>query len=40
MRITELQLPDDVAVTGPADIRRAVPTWIGQSSLAEVPRPA
>ncbi|GFG50003.1 transcriptional regulator [Mycolicibacterium agri] len=29
-----------VAVTGPADIRRAVPTWIGQSSLAEVPRPA
>jgi len=29
-----------VVITGPADVRRAVPTWIGQSSLAEVPRPA
>jgi DNA-binding HxlR family transcriptional regulator len=32
----------DAAVTidGPAKIRRAVPTWVGQSTLAAVPRPA
>ncbi|EHB48723.1 transcriptional regulator, HxlR family [Mycolicibacterium rhodesiae JS60] len=32
----------DAAVTidGPAQVRRAVPTWVGQSTLAAVPRPA
>ena len=29
-----------VTVSGAADARRAVPTWIGQGSLAAVPRPA
>jgi DNA-binding HxlR family transcriptional regulator len=29
-----------LAVSGPADVRRVIPTWIGQSSLAAVPRPA
>lgn len=33
-------LDGTVAVSGAADVRRAVPSWIGQSSLAEVPRPA
>jgi DNA-binding HxlR family transcriptional regulator len=33
-------LDGSVAVTGPTDIRHAIPSWIGQSSLAEVPRPA
>jgi DNA-binding HxlR family transcriptional regulator len=29
-----------VAVSGPADVRRAIPTWIGQAPSATVPRPA
>lgn len=29
-----------VRIDGPSDVRRAVPTWIGQSQLAAVPRPA
>jgi DNA-binding HxlR family transcriptional regulator len=29
-----------VALTGPADVRRAIPMWIGQGGLADVPRPA
>jgi len=33
-------LDGSVAISGAADIRRAVPSWIGQSSLAAVPRPA
>ncbi|KUI24665.1 HxlR family transcriptional regulator [Mycobacterium sp. IS-1742] len=32
-------LDGDVAVSGPADARRAVPSWVGQGSLAAVPRP-
>jgi DNA-binding HxlR family transcriptional regulator len=33
-------LDGSLAVSGPADVRRVIPTWIGQSSLAAVPRPA
>jgi DNA-binding HxlR family transcriptional regulator len=33
-------LDGGVAVSGPAEVRRAVPSWIGQSQLADVPRPA
>lgn len=29
-----------VAVSGPSDVRRAIPTWLGQSNSAAVPRPA
>ncbi len=29
-----------VSIDAPTEVRRAVPTWIGQSSLAAVPRPA
>jgi DNA-binding HxlR family transcriptional regulator len=29
-----------VAVSGPADVRRAIPAWIGQGTMATVPRPA
>ena len=29
-----------VGVTGPADVRRRIPSWLGQSTLAAVPRPA
>ena len=29
-----------VTVSGPAEARRAIPTWIGQSALSAVPRPA
>lgn len=28
-----------VAIAAPTEVRRAVPTWLGQSSLAAVPRP-
>jgi hypothetical protein len=28
------------AISGPADARRAIPTWVGQATLAAVPRPA
>ncbi|WP_052591469.1 winged helix-turn-helix transcriptional regulator [Luteipulveratus mongoliensis] len=31
---------DRVTVTGPAQVRTAVPTWLGQSALAAVARPA
>jgi hypothetical protein len=33
-------LDGGVAVSGPADVRRAVPSWIGQATSAAVPRPA
>ena len=33
-------LDGSVAVSGPAEARRAIPTWIGQSLLSAVPRPA
>ena len=33
-------LDGSVAVSGPADVGRAIPSWIGQGSLAAVPRPA
>jgi DNA-binding HxlR family transcriptional regulator len=33
-------LDGTVAVFAPAEIRRAVPTWLGQSTSAAVPRPA
>ncbi|WP_197373909.1 winged helix-turn-helix transcriptional regulator [Mycolicibacterium baixiangningiae] len=33
-------LDGSVAVSGPAQTRRAVPTWVGQGSLAAAPRPA
>ncbi|MCK0174909.1 MULTISPECIES: helix-turn-helix domain-containing protein [Mycobacteriaceae] len=29
-----------VTISGPVDVRRAVPHWIGQSRMATVPRPA
>jgi DNA-binding HxlR family transcriptional regulator len=34
------QLDGSVTVSGPADVRRAIPSWICQSTLAGVPRPA
>lgn len=33
-------LDGSVKIDGPADVRRSVPTWLGQSSSATVPRPA
>ena len=33
-------LDGSVAVSGPSDVRRSIPSWIGQSSAATVPRPA
>ena len=33
-------LDGSVAVSGPAEVRRAVPAWIGQGSMAAVARPA
>jgi DNA-binding HxlR family transcriptional regulator len=33
-------LDGSVAISGPADVRRAVPSWVGQAALAAVPRPA
>jgi DNA-binding HxlR family transcriptional regulator len=33
-------LDGSVAVSGPSEVRRAIPSWIGQSSAAAVPRPA
>jgi DNA-binding HxlR family transcriptional regulator len=33
-------LDGSVALSGPADVRRGIPSWIGQSSLSAVPRPA
>jgi DNA-binding HxlR family transcriptional regulator len=33
-------LDGTVAVSGPADVRRGIPEWIGQATLAAVPRPA
>lgn len=33
-------LDGSVTVTGPADLRRMIPSWLGQSTLAAVPRPA
>jgi DNA-binding HxlR family transcriptional regulator len=33
-------LDGSVAVSGPAAVRRAIPAWIGQGSMAAVPRPA
>jgi DNA-binding HxlR family transcriptional regulator len=33
-------LEGSVAVSGPADVRRAIPAWLGQSNAAAIPRPA
>jgi DNA-binding HxlR family transcriptional regulator len=33
-------LDGSVAVSGPSDVRRAIPTWLGQGTAAAVPRPA
>jgi DNA-binding HxlR family transcriptional regulator len=33
-------LDGSVAVSGPSDVRRAIPTWLGQANSAAVPRPA
>lgn len=33
-------LDGSVSVSGPADVRRAIPAWIGQGAKAAVPRPA
>jgi DNA-binding HxlR family transcriptional regulator len=33
-------LDGGVAVSGPSDVRRAIPSWIGQGAKAAVPRPA
>jgi hypothetical protein len=33
-------LDGSVAVSEPADVRRAILSWIGQATLAAVPRPA
>jgi DNA-binding HxlR family transcriptional regulator len=33
-------LDRSLSINGHADVRRAVPTWLGQSTLAAVPRPA
>jgi DNA-binding HxlR family transcriptional regulator len=33
-------LDGSVAVSGPADVRHAIPSWIGQGTKAAVPRPA
>lgn len=33
-------LDGSVSVSGPVDVRRAVPSWIGQSTAAAIPRPA
>ncbi|MBS1694644.1 MAG: helix-turn-helix transcriptional regulator [Actinobacteria bacterium] len=33
-------LDGSVSVSGPAEVRRAIPSWIGQGSSAAVPRPA
>lgn len=33
-------LDGTVAVSGPADVRRSIPAWIGQGAMAAVPRPA
>jgi hypothetical protein len=34
------QADGSVSIDGPSHVRRAVPTWIGQSNFAAVPRPA
>lgn len=33
-------LDGSVEIAGPTEVRRAVPTWVGQSDLAAVPRPS
>ncbi len=33
-------LDGSVSVSGPVDVRRSVPSWIGQSAAAAIPRPA
>ncbi|MBU8824640.1 winged helix-turn-helix transcriptional regulator [Mycolicibacterium goodii] len=33
-------LDGSVALSGPSEVRRAIPKWIGQGQLAAVPRPA
>jgi hypothetical protein len=33
-------LDGSVAVSGPTEVRRAIPAWIGQGLKASVPRPA
>ncbi|MDX1889011.1 helix-turn-helix domain-containing protein [Mycolicibacterium sp. 050158] len=36
---TRALLDGSVAVSGPTEVRRAIPTWIGQGAKAAVPRP-
>jgi putative sterol carrier protein len=33
-------LDGSVSVSGSSDVRRAVPSWLGQSPAAAIPRPA
>lgn len=33
-------LDGSVALSGPGDVRRAIPKWLGQSTAAAIPRPA
>ncbi|MDQ2636008.1 MAG: hypothetical protein M3Y83_03915 [Actinomycetota bacterium] len=40
MLVVRARLGSSAAVSGPAQVRRAVPTWIGQSLLSAVSRPA
>jgi DNA-binding HxlR family transcriptional regulator len=37
---THALLDGSVAVSGPVDVRRAIPAWIGQGTKAAMPRPA
>ncbi|OBC00420.1 HxlR family transcriptional regulator [Mycobacterium sp. 852013-50091_SCH5140682] len=37
---THAVLDGSVALSGPGDVRRAIPKWLGQSASAAVPRPA
>lgn len=37
---SQAMLDGSIAVSGPADVRRAIPSWIGQGTMAAVPRPA
>jgi hypothetical protein len=37
---THAVLDGSVALSGPGDVRRAIPKWLGQSAAAAVPRPA
>lgn len=40
LRWSDAMRDGSVALSGPTDVRRAIPTWIGQGRAASVPRPA